>query len=481
MKRFFTSLAVALTILGIGPLAFGMTPGRFVLLTAQSVGKYLASFSAANQNTFALIGDSRMSQHQYFGNSSWGFLNQANAQDGDKYQIIYNGGVSGDTTRQYFAGVGSQSYYPGQQYGSGLAGALASKAKYVVIWGVINDPSSYTGLQIWDSTVSGGEPGTGVLQAVQAIQGNGQVPVIVGETGQNGLAVAAKISQIVSYNMIAREYCARGNCIYLDFASTLWNAATTTTSTINFVANSTQDGTHPNQVGGYLLGKVFDAAFSPLVPPLPMLPASVADSGIANSAFSTQTGGTLSGGGTLTSGTVASGWNISAPAGVSIVITYPADPSGVGSDMQLAITNAAGVNPNISISANPTGNGLTPPVGSQWWGGAYLTVASGSSNAIEPSCYVSHWNGSGFDYDQTDMQNAYNVANFIPTTAINISYSCRTPVPLLGSSPPNGGPVTTNAGFVVNFSVLPVFTANGNATITIARPWLQQVNLALPH
>ncbi len=37
MRRFFTALAVAVAILGIGPLAFGLTPGQFVVLTAQSV------------------------------------------------------------------------------------------------------------------------------------------------------------------------------------------------------------------------------------------------------------------------------------------------------------------------------------------------------------------------------------------------------------------------------------------------------------
>ena len=43
MKRFWTSLCVALALLGIGPLAFGMTPGQFVFL----VGAQAYNFTAA--------------------------------------------------------------------------------------------------------------------------------------------------------------------------------------------------------------------------------------------------------------------------------------------------------------------------------------------------------------------------------------------------------------------------------------------------
>lgn len=420
-------------------------------------------------NTFALVGTSREAQQQNFGNTSWSYFNQASAQNGRKYQLVYDGGVSGYTTRQFFAGGALQTGAIGSQYGIGLAGALASKARFVVLGGIINDLSAYTAQQLWDATVSGGPGGMGYVQAIAAIVANGQIPVLTLEYGQNGLNTPAKITQIVNFNQLARQYCARGMAVCVDFPAAIWNPSTTTATTINFLANTTQDNTHTNQIGGYLLGKVFDAALSPLVPPLQNLSDGLTDSGLPNSNFATVTGGTFSGAGTLTSGTVPSGWTITAPAGVSVVITEPADPNGYGNDLQIAITNAAGALPVITIGSLFAGS---PVAGSQIWGGAYITVASGSTNFVGAACTAQSWYSASWQFSQNDYQTS-SVSGYGPTTAY--SYTCQTPIPTPGVAQQVGSAVFTATGSSTGISIAPIFTANGSATITIARPWLRLV------
>ncbi len=363
----------------------------------------------------------------------------------------------------------------GQNFGQGLPGALNSHARFVVLGSIVNEVAStpaYSALQIWDNTQPSAEPGIGFLQAIQQIVANGQTPILTGEYGSPG-ANAAQIAVYTAFNQIEREYCAEtGKCIFLDFASVLWTSASTP-SALSFVANSMQAASniHPALIGGYLQGQVFDAALTRYVPPLSNLPVSLADSGLPNSNFATQTGGTLSGAGTLTSGTVPSGWTLTIPAGVSVVSTFVADPSG-GNDWQLAITNTAGASPVINLTAFTTSG--TAPVGSQYWGGAYVTTGASSTNYVGATAVTEIWNGvSAFQYVQTDYITFATISS--SDLAVAHSYTAQTSIPLPGSAQPTGGATVTAAAQTPDFRISPVFTANGSATITIAHPWLRQV------
>jgi len=440
------------------------------------IGPAISPTLSRQINTFAMVGTSREAQQFYFGASSWNYYNQANAQAGQRYNLIYNGGCPGYSSRQFFVGCTTVTGAVGQQFGQGLAGALASHARFVILGNIVNDVAPtplWTALQIWDNTQAGAEPGVGFLQAIQQIVANHQTPILTGEYGgpnQN----AAQIAVYIAFNQIEREYCAQtGSCIYLDFPSALWTSASTPTA-LSFVPGSMQTGSliHPDQLGGYLLGQVFNAAIEALVPQTNDLPVSPADSGLANSNFTTQTGGTLSGAGTLTSGAIPSGWTLTIPSGVSVVSSFVPDPNGYGYDWQLAITNAAGANPNITVLGWSTGGAAA--IGSQWWGGAYLTTAAGATAFVDSSCNAHVGNGSGgYQYSQGGYVASYAVADFGVTTAH--SYACRTPIPLPGSAQPTGGATVTVSGQTPAFWVQPIFTGNGSATVTIARPWLRQV------
>jgi hypothetical protein len=415
-----------------------------------------------NLNTFAMIGTSRESQQYSYGNTGWQYFNWANYLDGHKYQLVYNAGCSGQTTRVFIAGTGCATII-GPNYGIGLYGALGSKARFVVIGGIVNDPASYTGDQIWSNAVIGAEPGTGILQAAQQIIGNGQIPVITLEYGQNTLTnVAGKITQILRYNQIAREFCATGQAICLDFPSAIWNPTSTTGSLITFVANSSQDNTHSNYLGGYLLGQVFDSALKNLVPPLNNLPDSLADSNITNGLFVTQTGGTSSGAGTLT-GNVPSGWTLTLPTGVTATSSFVSDPAGFGYDWQLVIANASGAAQIGTIYAQANSS-LTAAASLVYNAGGYVTTAAGSSGFIgteaSAQLFWSGGNNSALDFGiQSITNNTATTAAYVETL-VTAPPSTPTPATGYGSNP-------------VILSFFPGFSANGSATITIARPWVQ--------
>lgn len=413
-------------------------------------------------NTFALVGTSREAQQQYFGNSSWQYFNQANELDGQKYQLVFNNSISGYTTRQFLAGTLTAGDQIGTaQFGIGLAGALASGARFVVLGGCINDLDTLTGDQVWDSTVPGAQPGMGILQAVNAIIANGQIPVLQGEYLQEGNTDPAKIAQTLRFNQLQRNFAATGKAIYLDFPAALWNPATTTTSVIHLVANSTQDGTHPNILGGYLQARVWIASLSGLVPPLPSLSNGVLDQALPNNLFLQQTGGTSNGAGTLTMGTVPAGWGLTIPAGFSVVSSFVPDPSGFGSDWQLAITNTSGGAGSVQPYINAAG--LTPAIGLQYQAGGQVIVAAGAIGYTSTSLNLSI----------SDANGVHGNDSIDPPTNPGARPNSAATTSVLRTPPTAALTTTSNFNPYVVFG--PTFAGNGSATVSLGRLWVRQL------
>ena len=412
--------------------------------------------SMRNKNAFALLGDSRMAQYQVdapaivgaIGNwkNSVHFLAHANAQLGQRINVVYSGAVSGNRSDQYLAH---------------LDGAIASPAKRLIIWGSVNDIAyGCTASQVWTGV---GMPTASIgiqAAAIKAINAGMDV-ILVGDPGQVGLS-SAKMGYVQQYNQFCREFCESfPNAYYFDAPSVVLDQ---TQTSVAFKTGYSADGTHTLAIGAYNLGVSFASFISPLVTAFGQQPNAAWDVGanggtnlLINPLFLSTTGGTA---GASTTGPIPNTWEVSGSAQVSVVVSTAA---GVcGNDLVLTLTASAAGTAQLFHYQNPPGNGANygaPVAGDIHQVGVEYTVDAGSSRFCPPAVREL-LQLDGINFQPGDMYSgAANGPG--PTTAYtNVLQSPKFVIPAF---------TTCNQwGWYLNIA----FDAAGSAVLRVRRPKL---------
>jgi hypothetical protein len=396
------------------------------------------------QNGFAFIGDSRNAQvfadsgQTRFAARHWWV--QANSLLGNRMLCVYNGAVSAQRSDQYL---------------SVLATAIASRAKWLVIWGVVNDiTAGYTPLAanaFWAA----------IQVAATRAAAAGMNVILVSETGISTFS-SAQQGSVNQYNQLCRELAESVPGIYyFDINSSLLDPAQAAPT---FRTGYSTDGTHPITLGGAAAGSAFATAFGPLVAPFGSQPANGSDVGakgglqlLTNPAWITATGATF-GGGSAPSGDGPANWYADAPTGYTTVSSVTVDK------WRLAITASAAGTVSQYFYLIPEGDGSNygPPVaGNIYQCGCEVTVAASSSNYVGPQVRML-LQLDGVNYQPTDMY-APAADGPGPTTAYTKSMkSPKLTVPAF---------TTVNQWY---FYVEHIFSAAGSATVDLSRPWLRK-------
>jgi hypothetical protein len=399
-----------------------------------------------NPSGFDLLGDSRQLEQSppgFPGNSSWHYFNQANAQAGNRYQLVNLQGYAGKRSDQYFA--------------MGLQTCLASNAKYCVIWSTFNDINQgASARQAWFGGDSyNGSPGW--LGACQQLLARGKIPILIAECGYTAFN-ALQVSYVYQMNQYMRQFCASSPAIFIDF-NPLLQTLTSTPGTIILQSVYFQDGLHPSTLGSYYMGTYFNVTMQSLVPPINQEMGFAGETAdvmpLVNPNFLTTTGGTVSGG-TLLSGTVPASWGLVMPAGWTSAVTFPAN--NYGKDFSNNIVNS-GPGAAYLFQIIPA-----PVAGATYQAGMEVSVNAGGQRLIICETLLQNTNADSSSAFTTDMglQSAYS----INPSGVNTAYTYTTCTPKL-ICPNNVSSLTLIANFW--------FASAGNITAAIRRAWVRRV------
>lgn len=401
-------------------------------------------------NTFAFVGDSRVAAQFADASTSVAypvnpcriksnafFFNVANALLGQRMKTVYNGGISG---------------YRSDQYLANLPAAIASGAKWLCLWGVVNDIGQYattgdTELSIWTRIKNA------TLQALSA----GMNVLLLTEPGTNSFGGnATQTAMVFQFNEYMREFAdVTPNVYVFDIASYLVDPAQTN---LTLRSAYTSDGTHPHGYGGYYLGVQFANYISPFVPPIASQiysPAEIPGNGnlqqLSNPLFLTTTGGTSGSG--ITGNTPASYSSYTA-AGSSATISTAADSSGYGNAVTITGTFTA-ANQTIGLSQDTILGNYTIP-GDIVDSGVEITVAAGAVNLAQAAL----WTNFGDNGNPTTDLYAWP---YVALPGVAMDYVLRSvPFKILSG--------TTWASWNVRF----IAAGAGSFTATIKRPWMRR-------
>lgn len=400
-------------------------------------------------NGFTLIGDSRQNfQTQPVGTqNSFHYFNQANAQNGQRYQLVNMLGIAGNRSDQYLA--------------AGAATALSDSSKYVVIWSIINDLDfGVTAAQAWFggsyTASSTFITNMGILPFCQSLIAAGKIPVLISEIGVGG-GGAGIVTGCSQYNEYCREFAESGKAIYIDVTPVLWNPAAASPTNIALIAARMQDTLHPNTLGSFYMAPLFIAAL-PNIPPLNVQPVAASEDPnyqlLANNLFTTTTGGTSSGG-TLT-GNIPANWGLTIPAGWTVAASTGANANGYGNNLILQVT-ATGLGQLSLDQVNYTG--AVP--GGIYEAGLSVSVTSPNANFVGIDTAVQSVTAGG-TVETVDYSYGGN-AEVGPSSA---PYSYVTKTPKNRLSP--------GAVSYVFFLANATFVAAGTATIVISQAYLRR-------
>ena len=405
----------------------------------------------AGCNTFAFVGDSRLSQIFADSTNTYGnnatlfpvnlahlktnhFFNWANTQLNQRMKIVFNGAVSGMRSDQYLWCMPQ---------------AIASGANWLVLWSIVNDvgqsgTTGDTAKTIWAR----------IKAAAQQALIAGMNVIIVSETGTTSLN-SASMGICYQYNEYAREFCeVTAGAFFYDINQVVVSPVS---STMAFNAGYSDDGTHLNGYGSYFAGVDFAAWISSFVLKLNCAlgsPNEVAAQGniqqVANPTFQTTTGGIAGSGVT---GNVPASYNAGCSGSVACAISVGADPSGYGNAVTATLT-ATGAG-GFQIHQDTTLANYTIP-NDVVQSGCQAVLSAGATNVS--SIYL----GSNFG------GTANPTADLWPLSATNIPQVAMTlelkSVPFII---PAG---TTWATWQMNIA----FSGAGSATLLIRRPWMRR-------
>ncbi len=365
-------------------------------------------------NTFAFLGDSRVSAQFNDGStpnyppvdSAHGhvktntfFFNWANALLGQRMKTVYNGAVSGQRSDQYLANLNA---------------AIASGAKWLLIWGVVNDivqsgTTGDTALSIW----------TRIKNAAQSALNVGMNVVLLTEPGSNSMGTSTSQKAMVNqFNQYMREYADVTPGVFcFDIASLLIDPAL---ANLTLRSAYSSDGTHSNAYGAYYLGQAFANTISNFIPAINSQifgPFEISANGniqqVANPLFLTTTGGTSQ---TGITGNTPSGFITGRSGAATATISTAASADGYGNAVTLAGTfTAAGE--YIRIGQDTTLGNYTIP-GDIVESGAHITVSAGSVNLATACLY------SNFGTISNPTADLYTVDNTValPNVAMDLTF-----------------------------------------------------------
>ncbi|NDE90865.1 MAG: DUF2793 domain-containing protein [Alphaproteobacteria bacterium] len=405
----------------------------------------------AHGNAFAFIGDSRLTaQFNDSGASAFPgnaahmktsnfFFNWANALLGQRMKVAYNGAVSG---------------YRSDQYLANLPAAIASGAKWLMIWGVVNDitqsgTTGDTALSIWMR----------IRNATQTALNAGMNVILVTESGANSYSGnATMIGMNYQFNQYMREYADATQGVFcFDAANVLVDPALST-PTLRSAYSS--DGTHSNAYGGYYIGAQFAALIGPFIPAFnnqiytcAEIPSNGNIQQLANPLFLTTTGGTS---GTGITGNTPANFTCQRGSGTpSATISTAADSSGYGNAVTIVGTFGAAGDSIVLSQDTVTGNYTNGDIIDC---GAEIVINSGAVNLS--GAYLNS-NFGGISNPATDLYatNASMIA--LPNVAMDLTL--RT-VPF----------VLTTVGGWVTWQVKFTASGAGSFTATIKRPWMRR-------
>lgn len=419
--------------------------------------------SSLIQNGFAYLGDSRLAS-QYNdvslkrnANAS-SFINVAQAQSGNRFRTLYNGAIAGAPSATYLTQAT-------------ISAALASQAKYVVIFGAVNDfAQGQTAVAAF----------TNIKAACEQVVALGRTCVLFTEPGSTSFN-ASMIAARNDFNAMLSQYSAtRGGVLLYDYAASLVDASNASATAIAFKAGQSYDGTHMSKVGALNEGTNYGTFVSTLLPsrPQPTIdPLSSSGFGTAeqlvNPFFITTTGGTANSG-SVSSGTVPSGWQSTrVGTGTSAAVTSAAAPDGYGNEIVANITLGA-ANDSwrlLQYVTAPTSVGL----GDRIEGRVTINVEAGSSNLR--GCYLSltAWtDGLGTSIGYFSMQPLPSGADAATNASTGaFTWDLRTDALTI--------PSTSSTGIVdrLDFQVICAANGAGSAVMHIRRASLRKL-LPLP-
>lgn len=402
------------------------------------------------ENNVAALGDSRM--QQVYADSAQTRMQarhwfvQANALMGNRMLMVGNFAVAGLRSDQYL------------QY---VANAIATNARWCIIWGVINDITAGV------SALGSGGFWAGMSTAVDKLVAAGMNVIMVSETGISTLT-SAQQGYVNQYNQLCREKTeSTVGVYYFDINSALLDSAT---SVPTFRTGYSQDGTHTVTLGGAAGGVAYFAQFGGLFAPFGQQAANASDVGanggiqlLTNPMWITATGATF-GGGSPPTGAGPANWFADAPTGYTVV------SSVTGQNWRLVITpNGAGTVSQYFFFL-PGGSGANygaPLPGYIYQCGCQVAVQASSQNYTGPQSRILLQlltNGTNIDYQPSDLY-APVADGPGPTTA----YTKTMKSPKF--TVPSGWSSVTQWYFYVEHN----FTAAGTATtIDLSSPWVRK-------
>jgi lysophospholipase L1-like esterase len=284
----------------------------------------------------SLLGDSRTAVNRVLNagvnlavyNAS-GVFSQLRAKSGQRFRLLYNGGVSGERTDQINARVDTAlSYYPG----------------LVIYWAGINDiAQSYP-----SGTTSASTAFANIQAAGNKCIATGAQFLVFADYPATGWT-AAQVGQMFELNARLSNWAqTTPGVILFDACRYMLDYTTATAPTQK--AGYTYDGVHPSMRGAYVLAKALDGLISSSVPNFsPKRISGLQDNFtnnpwelLANGNHITTSGGAGSGAGGIT-GTVPGSMNITrtGTTAATVVSTAVAADGISGNDCVLTITGAA--------------------------------------------------------------------------------------------------------------------------------------------
>jgi hypothetical protein len=312
------------------------------------------------------------------------WFNQANARMGQRMKVVGNNAVSGQRSDQYLSQANINQ-------------AIASDAKFVMIFGIVNDITLSASSDPFINYVK---------PACEQFIAAGMTVILVtdpGSTGLNGSTAARAAFQ--RYNSLVKAYAARsranGQVVCFDLAALILDL---TTTTIAFKSGYSTDGTHYLVNAAVPVGRAFAALMTPLVPALPIRKVFGGETPalglqiFSNPGFLTLSGGTIGG----FTGTAPAGMtNGSVDAGVSCALTSATNADGTKDIiLTMSSTGAGRCRMIMDISAGNDSPGDIFDVSAQ------CTIASGATNLVS-----------------AELWSEYNQSTNSPNS---VDYSCLT-------------------------------------------------------
>ena len=337
VKRFSGPAVIETDDDGNNPVAIFTGPDKREIRSDDADYAAAVVGAAAMSMTAALFGDSYSARNTTVGSNcrdlDWGYFSWAQALIGAPWQLIYNGGVSGNTTTQMLARQSDALalYRPGWWFVQGGINDIIAGASVPAV--VAN------------------------LQSIIArfVLSGARVVFLSLAPNAQAAGYSLKVQQI---NQAMREWCMRtsGNAIYIDTYSALVNPTSTTGA---FASGMSDDNLHLSAKGARAAGQAIANALSPILPMRNFLPSSAAESyGVDNGSKQLLDNPLMASGasaptGTGASGTLPTSWLGSVGGSVSsAVYSQVARADGIGQDCQIAVTGAAsGASVNIRQSS----------------------------------------------------------------------------------------------------------------------------------